>query len=395
HYMKLLTETESAKEVRVFGLGKHIVKRHKEITDAYIRKLFRDRLKRSVVGTVAGILYGLAMAASIGFIGWLALQGRATIGDVAMGVMVARMVIGHVEMAASMFAWLAELSVAGERYLWMLDYRPEVEIREEVYPAPEVIVKGIALERVGFTYPGTDEKVVDDVNLFIPPAATVALVGENGAGTSTLVKLLSRFYDPTEGRILVDGIDLRDLDIDQWRSRIGASFQDFVRFQLIAREAVGVGDLPAIEDLERVTASTGFAGADRVIDNLPEGLDSQLGRYFEGGTDLSEGEWQRVALARGAMRQEPALIILDEPTASLDARAEHEVFERFAQWASGRGAHEPITLLVSHRFSTVRMADLIVVLHEGKIEETGAHEELMASGGRYSELFRLQASRYD
>jgi ATP-binding cassette subfamily B protein len=222
----------------------------------------------------------------------------------------------------------------------------------------------------------------------------VALVGENGAGKTSLVKLLCRFYDPTEGRITVDGVDLRQLDLEGWRARTGAAFQDFVHFQLVAREAVGVGDLPEIDDLARVATSVREAGASRVVDRLPDGLETQLGRWFEGGVDLSEGEWQRVALARGLMRPAPAVLVLDEPTASLDPRAEHEVFARFAAMARSGDAASPLTILVSHRFSTVRMADLIVVLHDGRIEELGSHDELLAAGGRYAQLFRLQASRY-
>lgn len=395
HYMELLTEPESAKEVRIFGLGPELIGRHRKLTDAYIKRLFRDRLKRSAVGLATGLIYGLSIGGSIAFIGWLALRGEATLGEVVMGVTIARMVLGHVEMAAQGTAVLAELSVTGERYLWMLDYVPDVQVSEDPYPAPELIARGIRFDEVGFVYPGTDKQVLNNVSLFIPSGSTVALVGENGAGKTTLVKLLSRFYDPTEGRILIDDLDLREIDLDEWRKSIGAAFQDFVRYQLLAREAVGVGDLVAVEDSARVSASAKFAGADRVIERLPQGMESQLGREFPGGTDLSEGEWQRVALARGAMRTTPALIILDEPTASLDARAEHEVFESFARWAERREGRDPITLLVSHRFSTVRMADMIVVMHEGAIEELGSHEELLSQGGRYAELFRLQASRYD
>ncbi|MCA1838886.1 MAG: ABC transporter ATP-binding protein [Actinomycetota bacterium] len=395
HYMQLLTEDKSAKEVRLFGLRNLLVGRHKELTDRYIKKLYADRLKRSAVGVASGALYGATLAASIGFIGWLALRGKATFGEVVMGVAVARMVIGHVEMAASMFAWLAELSLVGERYLWMLEYEPDVQIREKVYPAPERIVRGITFDNVSFTYPGTDKTVLKGVSFFILAGSTVALVGENGAGKTSLVKLLCRFYDPTEGRIMVDDMDLRDLDLEDWRNRTGAGFQDFVRFQLLAREAVGVGDLGAIEDGAAVATAARMAGALSVINKLPHGADTQLGREFEDGVDLSEGEWQRVALARGAMRPTPILVVLDEPTASLDARAEHDVFERFAEMAAGRGANDPITLLVSHRFSTVRMAELIVVLNEGEIEQIGTHDELMAADARYAELFRLQASRYD
>ncbi len=396
HYLELATEPAAAKEIRLFGLGPHLIDRHRRLTDAYNGMLFRDQLRRAWAGVAAGSLYGAALAGAIGFAGWLALDRRASLGDVALVVQVARMAVGQVQSAARQAAWLAELSFVGERYLWLLEYRPNVVAKSpaEALPAPARVHRGIALEHVSFTYPGTEDQVLSDVSLFIPASTTVALVGENGAGKTSLVKLLCRFYDPTGGRITVDGVDLRDLDLDGWRAGTGAAFQDFVRFQLVASEAVGVGDLPAIEDLERVGASARQAGADRVIQRLPGGLSAQLGRWFEGGVDLSEGEWQRVALARGLMRPAPALLVLDEPTASLDPRAEHEVFARFAAMARREAGDSPITILVSHRFSTVRMADMIVVLHDGRIEELGSHDELLAAGGRYAELFRLQASRY-
>ena len=405
HYLELATEPAAAKEVRLFGLGAELIDRHRRLTDAYNGMLFHDQLKRAWAGVAAGGLYGAGLAGTIGFVGWLAVEGRASLGDVALVVQVARMAIGQVQSAARQAAWLAELSFVGERYLWLLDYQPNVVVKPpgEAAPAPERIVTGVAFEHVSFTYPGTDKQALTDISLSIPAHTTVALVGENGAGKTSLVKLLCRFYDPTEGRITVDGTDLRDLDLDGWREHTGAAFQDFVHFQLVASEAVGVGDLPAIEDLERVGASARQAGADRVIERLPAGLETQLGRWFENGVDLSEGEWQRVALARGLMRPAPALLVLDEPTASLDPRAEHEVFATFASMARAGGddgsrhrkaEESPITILVSHRFSTVRMADMIVVLHDGRIEESGSHDELLAAGGRYAQLFRMQASRY-
>ncbi|HEX2118066.1 MAG TPA: ABC transporter ATP-binding protein, partial [Acidimicrobiales bacterium] len=396
HYLELATEPAAAKEVRLFALGPHLIERHRRLTDEYNGMLFRDQLHRAWAGVAAGSLYGAGLAGSIGFVGWLALDGRASLGDVALVVQVARMAVGQVQSAARQAAWLAELAFVGERYLWLLDYRPNVVVKppDEAVPAPDQVREGIAFDHVSFTYPGTDEEVLTDVSLFIPAHTTVALVGENGAGKTSLVKLLCRFYDPTAGRITVDGTDLRDIDLDGWRARTGAAFQDFVHFQLVASEAVGVGDLPAIDDLERVGASAEQAGAGRVIERLPSGLSTQLGRWFEGGVDLSEGEWQRVALARGLMRPAPALLVLDEPTASLDPRAEHEVFATFAAMARGKAGDSPITILVSHRFSTVRMADMIVVLHDGRIEEVGSHDQLLAAGGRYGQLFRLQASRY-
>lgn len=396
HYLEISTGVQAAKEVRLFGLGPHIIDRHKKLTDAYNRKLLNDRLKRSWAAVAGGAIYGASMAATIAYIGYLASQGRATPGDIALGVSIIRQMIGQVHMAASVLAWLAELSFVGERYLWMLDYKSQLEIRprELLAAAPKVIRHGITVENVSFTYPGTEKVVLEDVSFFMPAASTTALVGENGAGKSSLVKLLFRFYDPTQGRLLIDGMDLRDMDLEGWRSRSAVAFQDFIRPQLVAREAVSVGDLNAIEDQDRVLAASRHARADQVIDRLPHQYDTQLGREFEGGVELSEGEWQRVALARGSMPRLPALVVLDEPTASLDAKAEHEVFERFAEIAGGTNGSKPVTVLVSHRFSTVRMADLIVVLHEGKIEEIGSHEDLVAREGRYAELFALQASRY-
>ena len=396
HYLKLATEPESAKEVRLFGLGPELLRRHEEVSERYIRSQFHDQLKRTRTSVVAGALYGASLAGAIAFVGWLALRGRASLGDVALAVQVARTAIGELAGVTRQAAWLAELSFTGERYLWLLDYQPAVASPADPVAVPASVALGITLDRVSFTYPGTDVPVLQDVSLRLPAGSTVALVGENGAGKSSIVKLLCRFYDPTAGRILVDGVDLRDLDLDAWRAAASVAFQDFVRFQLVAQEAVGVGDLPAIDDRVRVGASAAAAGADRVIERLPAGLDTQLGRRFEGGVDLSEGEWQRVALARGLMRPGPLLLVLDEPTASLDPRAEHEVFERFSAMAGGGGdgRARPITLLVSHRFSTVRMADLIVVLHDGRVEEVGSHDDLMAAAGRYAELFTLQASRY-
>lgn len=397
HYMELATEIKNAKEIRIFGISRELEDRYKRVTDEYTSTLSRDRLKRAWVGVASGLIYGLTMAAAIGFIGWLALNGRATAGDVFLGVLITRQAIGHVEMAAGMIGWLAELSFVGERYLWMLEYQPDVKVvsPDIAVPPPLAITTGIDFKDVSFTYPDTDKQVLEDINLHLPAGGTIALVGENGAGKSTIVKLLARFYDPTEGSIDVDGIKLTEMNPEDWREVMAASFQDFVRFQLIASEAVGVGDLPHIDESDRIAEAARFAGADRIVDRLPEKMKTQLGREFPEGTDLSEGEWQRIALARGAMRREPVLVCLDEPTASLDARAEHEVFEKFAQMSASGETFKPVTLLVSHRFSTVRMADMIVVIAGGKITEVGSHEELIANGEAYAELFSMQASRYN
>ena len=399
HYVELATGVKAAKEIRLFGLADHLIGAHRKVTDDYIRKLFRDRLRRSGIGVVSGLMHGCVLAGSITFLGYLTLRpgSGVTLGDFAMGIQITRMAIGQVEMAGSSLAFLAEMSFVGERYLWLFDYESDVKLIEPqlAQQPPAAIAKGITLTNLTFAYPGTEKTILDDVSLFIPAATTLAIVGENGAGKTSLVKLLCRFYDPTAGSILVDGVDLKTLDLDAWRQRSAVAFQDFVKYQFIAREAVGVGDLEFMGDGARVARATRLAGATAVINRLPDGIDTQLGRDFEEGIELSEGEWQHVALARSSMRTAPILLILDEPTASLDARAEHEIFERFAEMARPEAGPRPIAILVSHRFSTVRMADLIVVLNNGRIEELGSHEDLVAAGGHYAELFDLQASRYD
>jgi ATP-binding cassette subfamily B protein len=237
--------------------------------------------------------------------------------------------------------------------------------------------------------------VLEDVDLRLPAGGTVAIVGDNGAGKSTLVKLIARFYEPTEGRVSVDGVDLRELDVEAWRARLSAGFQDFARFELAAREVVGVGDLPRAADAPAVEAALARAGATQVVADLPAGLDTPLGPSFEDGHDLSGGQWQKLALGRAFMRESPLVLLLDEPTASLDAEAEHELFDRYAAGARrAAAATGAITVLVSHRFSTVRTADTIVVLSGGRVTETGSHAQLMARGGEYAALYELQASGY-
>jgi ATP-binding cassette subfamily B protein len=247
---------------------------------------------------------------------------------------------------------------------------------------------------VSFAYPGTSRLVRDDVSFAIRTGTVVAIVGENGAGKTTLVKLLAKLYEPTSGSILVDGTPLARLSPASWRRRLAGAFQDFVRFELRAREAVGLGDVPRMNDGAAVRKAVSRAGADDVIERLPAGLETQLGPSWPGGVDVSFGQWQKIALARGFMRDRPLLLALDEPTAALDAETEHALFERYAAAARGGNRHAGITLLVSHRFSTVRMADLIIVLDRARLAEIGTHEELMARGGAYAELYGIQAQAY-
>jgi ATP-binding cassette subfamily B protein len=248
---------------------------------------------------------------------------------------------------------------------------------------------------VSFCYPGTDRKVLDDVSLELPAGAVVALVGENGAGKSTLVKLLCKLYEPSAGRILIDGAPLARMPAPAWRAKLAGAFQDFFRFELPARQSVGIGDLPRVDDEAAVRGAVDRAGASDVIEKLPRGLDTQLGPTWPGGVELSFGQWQKLALARGFMRAEPLLLVLDEPTAALDAETEHALFERFAAAArTQRAAGGGITVLVSHRFSTVRMADVIVVLDGARVAEVGSHDALIARRGQYAELYGIQAAAY-
>jgi ATP-binding cassette subfamily B protein len=280
-----------------------------------------------------------------------------------------------------------------QRLAWLEDYAAGLTARADL-PVPERIDRGITFEDVSFAYPGTDRLVLEHVSLTLPSGGVVAVVGENGAGKSTLVKLLAKLYEPTRGRILVDDTDLARVSAEDWRARLAGAFQDFFRFELRAGQSVGLGDLPHLEDQPAIETAVARAGAADVVDHLAAGLDTQLGPTWPDGVEVSFGQWQKLALARGFMRDEPLVLVLDEPTAALDAETEHALFERYAEGVRRRGDDGRITILVSHRFSTVRMADRIVVLDGARVVEVGSHADLMARGGQYAELYDLQAAAY-
>jgi ATP-binding cassette subfamily B protein len=259
---------------------------------------------------------------------------------------------------------------------------------------PQAIRRAMTLDRVSFSYPGTSRVVLDDVSLTLPAGAVIAIVGENGAGKTTLVKLLAKMYEPSSGTIFVDETPLARVPAEHWRTRLAGAFQDFFRFEFSARHSVGLGDVPRMDDDGAVRQAVDRAGAGDVVARLASGLDTQLGPTWPGGVELSFGQWQKIALARGFMRDRPLLLVLDEPTAALDAETEHALFERYAEAARTDSHGGRVTILVSHRFSTVRMAQLIVVLDGAKVVETGSHEELMAKGGQYSQLYGIQAAAY-
>jgi ATP-binding cassette subfamily B protein len=396
HLFELATTAQAGKELRIFGVGPELVARH----DANRREVTRIHDRNQVVFTALTAVGWLLFAA--GFTGALVLvanriiSGDASIGDLVLTLSLAAQVNQQINSVVGMVTWLVSSLKTVGRYLWLIDYAAAARAPvADPAPVPARLDDGIVFENVAFRYPGTDADVLREVNLRIPPGATVAIVGDNGAGKTTLVKLLCRFYAPTAGRITVDGVDLARIDVDGWREKVSGGFQDFARFELRAREGVGVGDLPHLDDAPVVVGALERAGADGVIPTLPAGLETQLGKSFSDGVELSGGQWQKLALGRAMMRDAPLLLVLDEPTASLDAETEHALFERYAgaarRVASSTGA---ITVLVSHRFSTVRMADMIVVVDGGRVAEVGSHDELVGVGGLYAELYELQARAY-
>jgi ATP-binding cassette subfamily B protein len=345
---------------------------------------------------VSWLVFSAGYAAAIALVADEAVTGGASIGDVVLALALVAQVNGQVSAAVGTVSQTVRTVKVASRYLWLTDYaQTQQAAADDPAPAPDRLTHGIELRGVAFRYPGTDVDVLGQFDLFLPAGATVAVVGDNGAGKSTLVKLLCRFYEPSEGVITVDGIDLRRIDVGEWRERMSAGFQDFSRFELLAAETIGVGDVPFIDDSTAVAAALERAASTNVTEALPDGLRTQLGTSFDDGVELSGGQWQKLALARAMMRPAPLLLVLDEPTAALDAETEHTLFARYSAAASALAEHNgTITLMVSHRFSTVRMADLIVVVDGGRIVGVGSHDQLTAAGGLYAELYELQARAY-
>ncbi|MEY2444955.1 MAG: ATP-binding cassette, subfamily bacterial [Ilumatobacteraceae bacterium] len=391
HLFVLGTTASPAKEVRVTNTGEWLITERRAAWDRWYAPVARVRWTTAAWHTAAWALFAGAYVAAVVYVASGLHRG---VGDVVLVLAAGTRLARYVGATAGELGFLRGFWLDSSRRLtWLEDYAAGIDASATL-PAPDVLSDGITFEHVSFSYPGTDRLVLDDLDLHLPAGAVVAVVGENGAGKSTLVKLLARMYAPTSGRIMIDDVDLAHIVTDQWRQRLAGAFQDFYRFELHAQQTVGVGDLPRVDDRPATHSAVDRAGAHDVIDRLAYGLDTQLGPSWDEGAEVSFGQWQKLALARGFMRDQPLLLILDEPTAALDAETEHALFERFAEASRAHAFTGRVTVLVSHRFSTVRMADLIVVMDGAHVVEHGSHEALMAANGQYAELFRIQAAAY-
>jgi ATP-binding cassette subfamily B protein len=399
HLFTTATTAPPGKEVRVTRIGPRLVQDRRQAWEWWYGPVASARWGSAGWHALAWTIFGSAYVGAIVFVSSFL---RASPGDVLLVLAAGGRLSAYIGATVGEIGFLRGIWLDGSRRLvWLEDYAASV-VASADQPAPSRVREWIRLEGVSFAYPGTKRLVLDSVDLSLPAGTVVAIVGENGAGKTTLVKLLCKLYEPTAGRILVDGAPLARMRVDEWRTRLAGAFQDFFRFELVARHSVGVGDVPHLDDEGAVLAAVDRAGADDVVARLPQALGTQLGPTWPGGVEVSFGQWQKLALARGFMRVEPLLLVLDEPTAALDAETEHALFDRFAAAARGGsraasgdgGGVGSITILVSHRFSTVRMADLIVVLDGARVAQVGSHEDLMAKGGPYAELYGIQAAAY-
>jgi ATP-binding cassette, subfamily B, bacterial len=385
---RLLTEDGAVKEIKLFNLGETLLKRYMTLFEKFFQEDKALARRRALAG------FGLGLITTAGFYGsyaWIVLhtvQGNISLGDMTLYLAIFRQGQATFQSILAAIGNIYENNLFMANFFEFLGLQPQIGLSAGDGKLPTPLSGGIEFRGVGFRYPDNGQWALRDINLTIRPGEKIALVGHNGAGKTTLIKLLSRLYDPTEGTVLIDGIDIRALDALELHKRIGVIFQDFVRYHLPVRENIGFGQIDALNDMDRIAESARKSGADEVVENLPEGYETMLGRWFHGGQELSLGQWQKIALARAFMR-DAEILVLDEPTASLDAATEYEIFRHFQELTEGKMA-----ILISHRFSTVRMADRIVVIQDGHIAELGTHEELMRLEGIYARLFSLQAEGY-
>lgn len=393
HLYRVAAAPAAGPELRIYGLVDELARRHREVAEGVVRETTRASLQAMAL-TALGL-----SAFAVGYVGALVVvleqvaAGRTTIGSVVMAISLAMLISSQIAFSAQMSRYLEQVLEAGSRLLWLRTYtRPQAH-NGAAPQAPERLRDGIRLGQVSFTYYGSSAPALDRVDLHLRAGSVVALVGENGSGKTTLVKLLTGLYRPTSGTIAIDGTDVARIDAAAWRTRVSAAFQDFQRFELLLGEAVGIGDLPRSTDRDAVRAALARADGDDLVQLSPDGLSAQLGAGW-GGLELSGGQWQKLALGRALMPAGPLLIAFDEPNAALDAEAEHAVFERIAEAARSQSRDGRITLLVTHRFANVSIADLIVVLDAGRVVEIGDHARLMRNGGLYAELYEIQSRGY-
>jgi ATP-binding cassette subfamily B protein len=391
HLFDIATTATPGKEVRVTGIGDRLIRERRLAWESWYQPIAQARRGSAAWHTVAWTIFG---AAYVGAIVFVSSGLNAPAGDVLLALAAGSRLSAYIGGTVGEIGFLRGVWMDSSRRLaWLEDYAASLLSNADL-PAPVRLSEGIRFEHVSFAYPGTERLVLDDVNFELPAGRVVAIVGENGAGKTTLVKLLAKLYEPTSGRILIDRTELARIPADEWRARLAGAFQDFFRFEFRARHTVGVGDVPRMDDEPAVVTAVGRAGADDVIVRLTAGLDTQLGPTWPDGVEVSFGQWQKLALARGFMRDQPLVLVLDEPTAALDAETEHALFERYAAAVRGDALDGRVTILVSHRFSTVRMADQIVVLDGARVVEVGTHDELMTKRGQYAELYGIQAAAY-
>jgi ATP-binding cassette subfamily B protein len=388
-YLRVLgASRESAKEVKIFALGPWLIRRYRELTDEIVGQNRALAGRRVIVGSLLALLGSLGYYGSYAVVVYQALLRHITLGDLTFLAGAIAASSSNISALFSTFSSIADQALFLTDLIVFFGVRPKIASKPDALPAPRPIRDGFEFRNVCFHYPGSRRMILRDLNFRLEPGCRLALIGENGQGKTTIVKLLARLYDPTEGVITLDGVDLRDYDTADLGREIGVIFQDFMRYEMPAAENIAVGRIEEARDMTRLKEAAQKSMADEVIRKLPLGLEQMLGRRFEGGVDLSGGEWQKFALARAYMR-DAQVLILDEPTAALDARSEYEVFQRFADLTHGKMA-----ILISHRFSTVRMVDRILVLEDGRIQEEGTHSELITRAGLYAGMFELQASAY-
>jgi ATP-binding cassette subfamily B protein len=390
NYLVSLVTTDSfAKEVKLFGLGGYFIERYRLVAEAFYSSQRSQVARRYMTGFAWGNLSTIATSLTYLYVALQAIAGRLTLGDLTLYTAAAQSVQGSIQGILGGFSGMYEQNLYLNNLFELMAIKPSMVFAAEPAIVPQRLRGDLTFEHVAFAYPGAEKNALTDVSFTVKAGETLAVVGRNGAGKTTLLKLICRLYDPTEGRILIDGIDLRDFEPDELRQQIGAMFQDYVDYQATAAENIGLGNVPQITNSDAVIAASKQAGSDEFISRLPDGYDTALGKWFDAGVNLSGGEWQKVALARAFMRSDARILLLDEPTSALDAQAEDDLFERLRALTRGRTA-----VYISHRFSTVRRADRIVFLEHGRLVEEGRHDELMRMDGRYSRLFRMQASAY-